>query len=170
MHFTINRGSLCDLQTLRTSEKIKRPLKKMAKIGILYGYKIRLNKIAWNGKHSYCNLEYTGKNSDYVYGIILYLTKKELQSVNAREGFISNGNDANSYNRFKLLIVTPNGIEKTYVYIGHPKKTSNEDLVTTKFYATHIINGLHFLMCQDKNIHFSKTKNIFKIWKFIIEQ
>ena len=62
----------------------------MAKLGLI-------SPLEW--KIFYCNIEYTGDDSDYVYGIILYLTQKELEAVNRREGYISDNNPENSYHR-----------------------------------------------------------------------
>ena len=145
MHAVFGYGSLCDLSTLRSNEKIYRPLKNTMNIGILYKYKIRLNKSAWTGKYSYCNIEYTGDDSDYVYGIILYLTQKELEAVNRREGYISDNNPENSYHRHVRTVVTPTGNEDVFVYIANPVQTSKADLEITPDYARHIITGLKFL-------------------------
>jgi len=161
MQAVFGYGSLCDLMTLRTDEKITRPLKETAKMGILPQYKIRLNKVAWNGKHSYCNIEYTGNDSDYVYGIILYLTKNELNAVNGREGYHADGDPKNAYNRFKLPVLTPQGTEKVYVYMANPAKTSQNDMITSKIYANHIIRGLHFMICMDKKYTFFRDKEYF---------
>jgi hypothetical protein len=137
-------GSICDISTLRTNDRITRPIKKTTKLAILYGYKLCLNKKSSKNNIAYANIIQTGNDSDCVYGIIVYLTKDEIKRLDFREGHPTH------YIRSKISVYSGTTKIQVQTYISTPEHTSDCDLKISKAYCGYLCKGLLFMKSLNK--------------------
>jgi gamma-glutamylcyclotransferase (GGCT)/AIG2-like uncharacterized protein YtfP len=147
-------GSLLDMSTFRKCDRIKRPITKHTEIAKLHGYKLHFNKISKTKKYAFANVEKSTKNSE-VYGLIIYLTKDELKTIDSREGHPFH------YKRTKIEVETLKGFRKVYTYIATPEWCAENDQKISQDYYKAMMNGINYISSRDKKKKLFKNEKYF---------